>query len=260
MFKNDYYWFIGYLNTGYCFVLKISSTRRYVYNCPANTKMWGMLIPDKSPMFVGNTNLNVPFMIKIDETSFSTSLNYQINNINSNYMSFKSSSQDDSNLMWSFSLTSDSSLYVTYFNTNSSSFTWTKKYNYQLSQPVLQYSVVFDEYFILAKDTVNNRICFIRFDYSDGGITFYKCNANNSLVAYKVYTTSLHVDAGSSIYFGGQLNNENFFMYRTGVELGDNSCIFQGSVVYPDTYYSTTNFDISFKNQSFTLTSDLSKH
>lgn len=218
-----------------------------------------MLIPDKSPIFVGNNNLNVPFLIKIDDTAFNITLNYQINNIYSNYMSLKSSSNDDSNLMWSFSLTTDNSLYITYLNTNSSSFTWTKKYNYKLSQPVLHYSKVFDEYFILAKDPVNNRACFIRFDYNDGSITFYKCNANNSFSTYNVYTTSLHTDSDSSIYFGGQLKNENFFVYRTGVELGDNSCIFQSSIVYPETFYSISNFDITYQNKTFTLTVDLSK-
>ena len=226
---------------------------------PANTKMWNMLIPDKDPVIVGNNNANIPFIIKIGENDFATSLSYKISNINSDYMALRSSGADDTNLLWSLSLTSDKSLYLTYFNLNTTSFTWTKKYNYQVVKPMIQYSVVFDEYILLVRDEVNNRICFFRLDYSDGSITFYKCNANGSLVKYNVYTTSLFADQGSSIYYGGQLNQENFFIHRTGVELGDSSCSLQSSTIYTESYYSTTNFEISFQNQTLAMTSFLSK-
>ena len=164
---------------------------------PANTKMWNMLIPDKDPVIVGNNNANVPFLIKIGENDFATSLSYKISNINSDYMALRSSGADDTNLLWSLSLTSDKSLYLTYFNLNTTSFTWTKKYNYQVVKPMIQYSVVFDEYILLVRDEVNNRICFFRLDYSDGSITFYKCNANGSLVKYNVYTVFGAVESPS---------------------------------------------------------------
>jgi len=61
----------------------------------------------------------------------------------------------------------------------------------------------------------------MRFKESNGHMTYLFCTAVSSESTYSIETSSLHLDTRTSIYIGGQIKSENFFYYRTGVEMGD---------------------------------------
>lgn len=99
----------------------------------------------------------------------------------------------------------------------------------------------------------------MRLKETSGAVTYLKCTADGSTTAYKLYTSSLHLDSGTSAYFGGQLNSENIFIYRTGAEIGDESCMFQNSVLYNSTFYKHTSYDLKTENYTMEYISDVSK-
>lgn len=174
-------------------------------------------------------------------------------------MSFRNRYDNDVELTWALSALSDQTLYITNFNINSTSFVWTQKYTQKLTSPTITYNVVFEDYILLGKDTTKNRNCFMRFDPTNGNTNFYKCLSDNSYSVYDIYTSTLHTDASSGIYFGGRMNSENYFIYRTGVDLGDGSCIFTDSVLYTPSDYTGSATTLSFQNLSMSMTSFLSK-
>lgn len=99
----------------------------------------------------------------------------------------------------------------------------------------------------------------MRVKETDGAMTFLKCTANGSTAAYKLYTSSLHLDQGTSAYFGGQLNFENIYIYRTGAEIGDESCMFTNSILYNSTFYNHTFYDLAKENYTIEYLTDVGK-
>lgn len=258
-YYNDYFWLVGSQTTGQCFLIKLSKTRRYVYLCPANNQFSNIIFPGANPIMSGYDNLFQPFILQIGESDFATKWNLRLKGITSNKMAMVSRYGGDSDIMLAMSHNTDSSVYVTYINANTTSIGWTQKYSQKLINLNLRYTSVFIEYVLAGYDATKNRLCFLRFDPDSGSQTFFKCTADGSSTTYNIYTSSLHIDSGSSIYFGGQLNSENFFFYRTGVELGDASCMLTGSSFYSASDYSYTKADITSEELSMTMTSHTSK-
>ena len=223
IYYNDYYWIIGNQKTNICFILKISKTRRHVYLCPSTTKMWSIVFPTKNPVIVGTSGTNEPFLIQISDDEFKTTKSVKLSGVKSSDMQIRKRFEEDEELIWALSSSDDKSVHVTRVNVNTTSVRWTKKYNQKLSNVNIAYTHVFEEYLLVGKDTTLKRTCFMRFKHSGGEATFMFCTASGNNDNYNIYPSTLHLDPGSSLFIGGQLKLENFYFYRTGVELGDRS-------------------------------------
>jgi hypothetical protein len=99
----------------------------------------------------------------------------------------------------------------------------------------------------------------MRFLESDGTMTYFKCTAYGSTTIYNLMVSSFHLDGGSSAYFGGQINSEHFYVYRTGAEIGDESCMFRNSVLYSPSYYNNTLYKLETGDYSIEYLSYVSK-
>lgn len=258
-YYNDYFWIIGSQTTGQCFLIKLSKTRRYVYLCPANNKFSNIVFPGSNPILSGYDTSFQPFLLQVGETDFATKWNVRLKNITSSIMAMVNRNEGDTMLTLAMSDTVDNSVYVTVINGNSTSLSWSQKYSQKLTNLNLRYTSVFSEYVLVGYDATKNRHCFMRFDSNSGRQSFLKCTADASATTYNIYTSSLHIDSGTTIYMGGQLKAENFFFYRTGVELGDASCMFTGSSFYTSSDYSHSKSYISTEDLSMTMTSHTSK-
>jgi len=256
-YANDFYWIAGYRTTLECFILKLSKTRRFIYMCPANTNIKSMIIPIKDPVVVGYSSANNPYLLKFGESDFTNVYNFEISNILSTSMSIQNRFKGDTQLTWAYASTVED-VYVTSLDIASDTVLWTKKLSQKMTDVVISYTEAFDEYVMVGKYTANSNNCFLRFSADDGSISFLKCTAVNSYTNYMISTSSLHTDFDANIFIGGQLNNENFFYIRTGVELGDASCYFQNSERKRSTEYSSESFKIVSQNLGYSLTSYLS--
>lgn len=259
-YANDYFWFVGYTTSGNWFILKMSETRRYTYKCPSSTKIWSIVFPAEDPVFVGNSAANKPFLIQIGSADFTTSVNVQLDGVLSKQMNLRNRFEEDVELTWALSEFATNKLFITQFNSNTTSLVWSKSYDLYYETVNIVYNTVFEDYILAGNEPTNNRACFLRFSRTNGAMNFLKCNKIGSGTTYNIYTSTLHVDTGSSIYIGGRLSGENFFYYRTGIELGDNSCPFNGSVLYNASDYSYSGASLSLSDLNMTMTSYLCKY
>jgi hypothetical protein len=158
-YYNDYYWIVFYGNSTspYSYILKISKTRRSIYQSTTETSLINVVFPGDNPAFVGYTASNEPFMIQLNETSFQSIWKLKITSFNSSYMSFRNKQHGDANMVWALSDVSESKLYITYLNANESSVVWTNSYITGVQNVSISYASVFEEFMLLYLDTVNSR-------------------------------------------------------------------------------------------------------
>jgi hypothetical protein len=183
----------------------------------------------------------------------------KITSFNSSYMSFRNKQHGDANMVWALSDVSESKLYITYLNANESSVVWTNSYITGVQNVSISYASVFEEFMLLYLDTVNSRNWFMRFLESDGAMTYFKCTAHGSTTTYNLMVSSFHLDGGSSAYFGGQLISEHFYVYRTGAEIADESCMFKNAFLYDPSIYNHTLYTLETGNYSIEYLSYVSK-
>lgn len=134
--------------------------------------MWSLVFPTKEPVIVGSSGTNEPFLLQLSEDEFKTTKNVKLSGVKSNDMSIRKRFEGDEELIWALSSSEDKSVYITRVYVNTTSVKWTKKYNQKLSNVMIAYTHVFEDYMLVGKDTTNKRTCFMRFKHSGGEITF----------------------------------------------------------------------------------------
>ena len=257
-FYNDYFWFTGSQSTNNCYIMKLSKTRRYVYDCPSNIEMKSLWFPSSNPTLVGYDQNNYPQLLQINPSNFSTTIQMKLENMTSTDMWVRNRWESDAMMVWALTSSTNNTMHLAEININTTSIGWSKKYDLSLSYPVFEYNTVFEDYILIGMNTGLNKHCFVRFDPGSGSIKSVKCTENSSFATYAIHTQSLHIDSGSSIYIGGQLSSENFFYYKTGLELGDDSCLLSGSSFLDSSEYTIEAFDTSLSNTTLAITEQTS--
>lgn len=215
--------------------------------------MRSIWFPYNDPVLVGIDNAGVPQFLQIDPIDFSTHKQLTLSGVTSNSMWIRNRYTYDQYMVWAISSDLDNTLYLANVDVNNTMVGWSRHYNLEFKNPVFKYNTIFEDYILVGKDEGTNRNCFMRFDPTFGTVNYMKCTEASSTITYDIKTTSFHIDAATNMYIGGQLSIENFFVYRTGLELGDNSCVFSGGSVVDSNTYTQDLYSMTLSTTSIDL-------
>lgn len=158
-FNSDYYWFVFHENTttDISYIIKISKTRRFVYQGTTKSTFKGIVFPSSNPIFVGHTLSNEPYLIQINSTSFKGMWNLTLTNVVSNQMMIRNKADEDLKCIWALNNITDDVLIISALNVNDTSVTWSKTYPKKFQYPNLAWAAVFEEYVLVGRDPDNQR-------------------------------------------------------------------------------------------------------
>jgi hypothetical protein len=137
-------------------------------------KILSLLIPLKDPIIVGYGSTSNPFYVRVGESDLSIVKSIEIANVASNSMCIRNRFKSDTQLTWAYSATPSETVYVSSVDYNDAKIQWTKKYSQTMTEVVIVYTEVFEQYVMAGKNTVDLNNCFIRFDPDNGDMKFLK--------------------------------------------------------------------------------------